>query len=114
MADGRLPRPCRLGSGLAFSPLCADHFPEPFLTGQGGQEHGQNWLSADRRDFDLTGWAEAIWDELDQLLEHTQCVKMSFMEAIQLFSVRIDGRVLSIDKTKEVPRHCSYPVWLSM
>src|SRR5215210_6335484 len=78
----------------------------------GRQEHSQDRLSGRRRDLDLTGWAEAVRDELDQLFEHTQCVKMGFIEAVEFFAILIDGGVLSIDKAEEVSRHCSYPVCL--
>ena len=94
--------------------LCANHLPEPFLTGQGGQEHGQDRLSGSRRDPDLAGGAELIRDKLDHLLEHAQRMKMGVREAVEFFSVRIDGRVLSIHKAEEVARYCRSPVCLLM
>src|SRR3954464_9321531 len=39
---------------------------------------------------------------------------MGFIKAIQLFTIFIGSRVLSVYKAEEVSWHRSYPVWLSM
>ena len=56
------------------SPLYPDHFSEPFLSGKGGQKHGQDQLSGGRRDLDPAVWAETVWDELNEPFEYSQRV----------------------------------------
>ena len=82
---------------------------EPFLGSKGGKEHGQDRLSGSRGDFDVTGGAETVGNELDQLLEHVQGMKMGLIEAVEFFAVLIGGSVFPVDKAEEVPRHRSDP-----
>lgn len=82
---------------------------EPFLGSKGRKEHGQDRLSGSRGDFDVTGGAEAVWNELDQLLEHVQGMKMGLIEAVEFFAVLIGRRVFPVYKAEEVPRHRSDP-----
>jgi hypothetical protein len=81
---------------------------EPFLGSKGRKEHGRDWLAGRRGDVDVTGRAETVGNELDQLLKHVQSMKMGLIEAAEFFAVLILGRVLSIHKFKEVP-HRSDP-----
>ncbi len=37
---------------MRLGPLCPDYFAEPVLGGKGGQEHGQDRLSAFQSDLD--------------------------------------------------------------
>ena len=90
-------------------PLYADHFAEPFLRSKGGQEHGQDRLSASGCDPDLTGRVELIWNKLNELLEHPQSMEMSIIETIQFLAMFIYIRVLSVYKAKEVSRHHFIP-----
>src|SRR3954447_18628528 len=54
--------------------------PEPFLGSKGRKEHGQDRLSGSRGNLDVAGGAEAVWNELDQLLKHAQGMKMGLKE----------------------------------
>ena len=80
---------------------------EPFLGTKGRKEHGQDRLSGSRGNVDVTAGAEAIWSEFKELCEHTQGMKMGFIEIIEFFAVFIAGRVFPVYKAEEVPRHCS-------
>ena len=82
---------------------------EPFLGSKGRKEHGQDRLSGSRGDVNVTGRAEAIWNELDQLLEHAKSMKMGLKETVEFFAVLIVGRMLPVHKAEEVPRHCCDP-----
>src|SRR4051794_21895455 len=85
------------------------HPLEPFLGSKGRKEHSQDRLSGRRGDVNVTGGAETVWNELDQLLEHAQGMKMGLKEAVEFFAVLILGRVFPVHKPKEVPRHRSDP-----
>src|SRR3954454_6095172 len=61
--------------------------PEPFLGSKGRKEHGQDRLSGRRGNLDVAGGAEAVGNELDQLLKHAQGMKMSLKEAIEFFAL---------------------------
>jgi len=80
---------------------------EPFLGSKGRKEHGQDRLSDSRGDFDVTGRADLVWNELGQLLEHVQSMKMGVIEAVEFFAVLILGSVFPVYKAEEVPRHRS-------
>jgi hypothetical protein len=82
---------------------------EPFLGSKGRKEHGQDRLSGRRGNFDVTGRAELVWNELDQLLEHVQSMEMSLIEVVEFFAVLILGRVFPVYKAEEVSRHRSDP-----
>ena len=56
------------------------------LSGKGGQEHGQDRLSGGQGDLDPVGWTDLVWDELDQLCEHTQGMEMRFRQAVELMA----------------------------
>ena len=58
----------------------------------------------------MTGGAETVWNELDQLLKHAQGMKMGLKEAVQFYAVLIKVvRVFPVSKAEEVPRHRSDP-----
>src|SRR3954451_9662730 len=57
---------------------------EPFLGSKGGKEHGQDRLAGRRGNVDVTGGAETVGNEFDQLLEHVQGMKMGLIEAVRL------------------------------
>ena len=80
---------------------------EPFLGSKGRKEHGQDRLAGRRGNVDVTGGAETVGNELDQLLEHVQGMKMGLIEAVEFFAVLIVGRVFPVYKAEEVPRHRS-------
>src|SRR5215210_2402371 len=88
----------------------ADLLSKLVLSGKSGQEHGQDRLPGGQGDLDPVGWTDLVWNELDQLCEHTQGMEMRFRQAVELLATFVDGRVLPVHKAKEVPRHCSYPV----
>src|SRR3954465_7442335 len=87
--------------------------PEPFLGSKGRKEHGQDRLSGSRGNLDVAGGAEAVGNELDQLLKHAQGMKMGLKEAVEFFAGLILGRVFPVDKTEVVPRHRSDPFGLA-
>src|SRR3954470_21402154 len=78
----------------ALQGMRQDHL-EPFLGSKGRKEHGQDRLSGRRGNFDVTGRAELVWNELDQLLEHVQSMKMGVIEAVEFFAVLIVGSGVS-------------------
>src|SRR3954470_5245830 len=57
----------------------------------------------------IGGEAETVGNELDQLLEHVQSMKMGLIEAVEFFAVLIVGSVFPVYKAEEVPRHRSDP-----
>jgi hypothetical protein len=83
--------------------------PEPFLGSKGRKEHGQDRLSGSRGNLDVAGGAEAVGNELDQLLKHAQGMKMGLKEAVEFLAVLIVGRVFPVYKAEVVPRHRSDP-----
>jgi hypothetical protein len=76
---------------------------EPILGSKGRKEHGQDRLAGRRGNIDVTGGAETAGNELDQLLEHVQGMKMGLIEAVEFFAVLIGSRVFPVDKAEEVP-----------
>jgi hypothetical protein len=82
---------------------------ELFLGSKGRKEHGQDRLAGRRGNVDVTGVAETVGNELDQLLEHVQSMKMGLKETVELFAVLILGSVFPVYKAEEVPRHRSDP-----
>src|SRR3954465_13922189 len=83
--------------------------PEPFLGSKGRKEHGQDRLSGSRGNLDVAGGAEAVGNELDQLLKKAQRMQMGPKEGVEFFAVLIVGRVFPVYKAEEVPRHHSDP-----
>ena len=81
---------------------------EPFLGSKGRKEHGQDRLAGRRGNVDVTSGAETVGNELDQLLEHVQGMKMGLIETVEFFAVLIGSRVFPVDKAEEVP-HRSDP-----
>jgi hypothetical protein len=67
----------------------------------------QDRLSGSSGNLDVAGGAEAVGNELDQLLKHAQGMKMGLKEAVEFFAVLIVGRVFPVYKAEEVPRHRS-------
>src|SRR4051812_47966802 len=82
--------------------------PEPFLGSKGRKEHGQDRLAGSRGNVDVTSGAETVGNELDQLLEHVQGMKMGLIKTAEFFAVLIGSRVFPVDKAEEVP-HRSDP-----
>ena len=63
-----------------------------------------------RRDGSTLGCAqvaETVGNELDQLLEHVQSMKMGLIEAVEFFAVLTLGSVFTVSKAEEVSRHRS-------
>src|SRR3954463_1554895 len=75
--------------------------PKPVLSGKGRQEYGQDRLPGRQGYSDPAGWADLVWNELDQLCEHTQGMEMSFRQAVELLAAFVDGRVLPVHKAEE-------------
>src|SRR3954452_23797908 len=81
--------------------------PEPFLGSKGRKEHGQDRLSGSSGNLDVAGGAEAVGNELDQLLKHAQGMKMGLKEGGEFFGVPVVRGGFPLYKAEEVPRHRS-------